>query len=259
MASKGSSGGKGSGGAGKDNVTSKPAVVESSDSLGFYAAPGRFTTLSQPFTETDVGRVVEIVQGLLVYDIVATPFYGIQLTDDQVATIQERDSERLLAAAVAVDDRPISEPRAPSARVGGRCHTFSRMTVAFLRAAGVPARARCGFGAYFRPGWLEDHWVAEYWNPTETRWQMVDAQLDDVWCKVIGNRVNPLSIASDEFVTAGHAWQAWRRGELDAERRRREAGRRRAGRCRPRNGPQLLATMRPTYRRLVQAAPGPRR
>jgi hypothetical protein len=35
-----------------------------------------------------------------------------------------------------------------------------RLTVALLRAAGVPARARCGFGAYFRPGWLEDHWIA---------------------------------------------------------------------------------------------------
>ncbi len=29
---------------------------------------------------------------------------------------------------------------------------------------------------------------------------------------------NPLVITSTEFVTAGHAWQAWRRGELDAGR-----------------------------------------
>ena len=67
-------------------------------------------------------------------------------------------------------------------------------TVAFLRAAGVPARARCGFGAYFRPGWFEDHWVVEYWNATAARWQLVDAQLDATWCEKIGFTGNALAI-----------------------------------------------------------------
>ena len=95
-----------------------------------------------------------------------------ELTEEQADAIHERDSARLLAGARAVDARPLSEARPPGNRVGARCHAFSRMTVAFLRAAGVPARARCGFGAYFRPGWFEDHWVAEYWNAAESvgRW-----------------------------------------------------------------------------------------
>ncbi|MBK8331835.1 MAG: hypothetical protein IPL07_05490 [Acidimicrobiaceae bacterium] len=47
---------------------------------------------------------------------------------------------------------------------------------------GRPGSARrCGFGAYFVPGFYEDHWVAEYWDPEERRWTMVDAQLDDTW------------------------------------------------------------------------------
>jgi len=82
----------------------------------------------------------------------------------------------------------------------------------------VPARARCGFGAYFRPGWFEDHWVAEYWSAADERWHMVDAQLDATWRKMIGFTGDPLDITPAEFVTAGHAWQAWRRGELDAGR-----------------------------------------
>jgi hypothetical protein len=118
----------------------------------------------------------------------------------------------------AVDDRPLAEARPPASRIGARCHAFSRVTVAFLRAAGIPARARCGFGGYFRPGWLEDHWVAEYWNAADARWRMVDAQLDDTWKQLIGFTGDPLAIAADEFVTAGHAWRAWRRGELDAGR-----------------------------------------
>ncbi|HRB05367.1 MAG TPA: transglutaminase-like domain-containing protein, partial [Ilumatobacteraceae bacterium] len=110
------------------------------------------------------------------------------------------------------------EPRPAANRVGARCHVYSRLTVALLRAAGVPARARCGFGAYFRPGWFEDHWVAEYWDADESRWQMVDAQLDDVWLPLITAIDDPLRITGQQFVTAGHAWQAWRRGELDDSR-----------------------------------------
>ncbi len=189
------------------------------DALDFYATPGRFTTLGDDdFSSGDIREVVAVVQGLLVYDVVAQPFYGVELTSAQAETIHERDAARLVAAARAVDDRPVNEPRPAPSRVGARCDAFSRLTVAFLRTAGVPARARCGFGAYFRPGWFEDHWVAEYWNAADARWQMVDAQLDATWQKMIGFAGDAFSITTTEFVTAGHAWQAWRRDELDAGR-----------------------------------------
>src|SRR5262249_54352878 len=152
----------------------------------------------------------DVVQGLLVYDAVAQPFYGVELTKQQAEAIHERDSAGLLAIAKAVDSRPLRDARPPANRVGARCHAFSRLTVAFLRAAGVPARARCGCGAYFRPGWFEDHWVAEYWNTDVNRWQMVDAQLDDTWRKMIGFTGDALTITPTEFLTAGHAWQEWR-------------------------------------------------
>jgi len=47
---------------------------------------------------------------------------------------------------------------------------------------------------------------------------MVDAQLDDTWCKMIGFAGHTCAISEAEFLTAGRAWQAWRRGELDAAR-----------------------------------------
>ncbi len=189
------------------------------ETLDFYATPGRFTVLEDSdFSSDDVREVVGVVQGLLVYDMVARPFYGVDLTPDQAEAIHERDTSRLLEIVRAVDNRPLEEARPPANRVGARCHAFSRLTVAFLRAAGVPARARCGFGAYFRPGWFEDHWVAEYWNAAAARWQMVDAQLDATWRRMIGFAGDPFAITSTEFVTAGHAWQAWRRGDLDAGR-----------------------------------------
>jgi hypothetical protein len=184
--------------------------------LDFYAAPGRFTTLDDSdFSSADVAEAVRVVQGLLIYDLAAQPFYGVDLTPAQSDAIHERDSARLVAMARTVDARPLDEERPPANRVGARCHAFSRLTVAFLRGAGVPARARCGFGAYFNPGWLEDHWVAEYWNAADARWQMADVQLDATWRSMIGFTGDALAITPAEFVTAGHAWQAWRRGELD--------------------------------------------
>lgn len=187
--------------------------------LDYYAVPGRFTVLDdREFSSSDIREVVRVVQGLLLYDAVAQPFYGVELTPEQANAIHERDSAHLLAAAKAVDARPINEPRPPASRAGARCHSFSRLTVALLRAAGVPVRARCGFAAYFRPGWFEDHWVAEYWNAAEERWQMVDAQLDATWQQMIEFDGDPFAITTSEFVTAGQAWQAWRRGELDADR-----------------------------------------
>lgn len=60
--------------------------------------------------------------------------------------------------------------------------------------------------------------MAEYWNPVTGRWHMVDAQLDGTWQAMISFRGDPFDIMAAEFVTAGHAWHAWRRGELDADR-----------------------------------------
>jgi hypothetical protein len=187
--------------------------------LEFYATPGRHTTLgSDGFASDDIRRVVDTVQGLLIYDVVAQPFYGVDLDPVQADAIHERDTARIVATARALDDRPLDEARPAGSRVGARCHAFSRLTVAFLRAAGVPARARCGFGAYFRPGWFEDHWLAEYWHAAEGSWQMVDAQLDATWREMLEFTGDPLDITAAEFLTAGAAWQAWRRGDLDASR-----------------------------------------
>src|SRR4051812_44603552 len=104
--------------------------------LEYYATPGRFTAIGDAgFSSSDIRRVVEVVQGLLVYDVVAQPFYGVELTPQQADAINERDTARYLAIAQAVDPRALEESRPPANRVGARCHAFSRVTVAFLRAA----------------------------------------------------------------------------------------------------------------------------
>jgi hypothetical protein len=69
------------------------------------------------------------------------------------------------------------------------------------------------------PGFHEDHWIVEYWDESTGGWTMVDAQLDAVWQGMLGMSGEiPRAVGPGEFLTAGHAWQAWRRGELDAQR-----------------------------------------
>jgi hypothetical protein len=193
----------------------------SRSALNFYAAPGRHTdVLSFGIQPGTIEEVVEIVQGLLVYDLVAKDFYDVDLRPAQAMTVHERDAQAILAAARTVDRQPLQLPRRPTDRVGGRCNTYSLLTVSLLRAAGIPARSRCGFATYFAPDYYEDHWVAEYWHSNENRWVMIDAQLDPVWRRLLGMDpdVRVVAVGPEQFVTAGRAWQAWRSGELDADR-----------------------------------------
>jgi hypothetical protein len=92
------------------------------------------------------------------------------------------------------------------------------MLSAILREQGVPARSRCGFGAYFTPGKFEDHWVCEYWNAAQARWILVDAQLDAVQRKAFNIDFNPLDVPRDRFIIAGDAWQMCRAGRAEADR-----------------------------------------
>ena len=192
-----------------------------SPALDFFATPGRHTGISEFGLEPGaIEDLVEIVQGILVYDLAAEHFYDVDLSPTQASTVHERNAGSILATAQAVDGRPLAVPREPGDRVGGRCNTYTLLTVALLRAAGIPARSRCGFATYFVPDYFEDHWVAEVWDRTEGRWVMVDAQLDPVWRRMFGmdpeERV--VAVGPEQFVTAGHAWQAWRAGDLDADR-----------------------------------------
>jgi hypothetical protein len=94
----------------------------------------------------------------------------------------------------------------------------SLMLCAILRGQGVPARTRCGFGTHFTPGKFEDHWVCEYWNAGQSRWILVDAQLDAVQRNLLRPDFDPLDVPGDRFIIAGDAWRMCRTGRKEADR-----------------------------------------
>ena len=94
------------------------------------------------------------------------------------------------------------------------CRHFAVLLVALLRAKGVPARARCGFGAYFTSR-FEDHWVCEYWDAGAARWVLVDAQIDELQRAKLRPDFDFCDVPRDRFVIAGDAWAQCRTGAAD--------------------------------------------
>ena len=198
-------------------MATSPAVLD------FYAEPAPMTSTG-PYADqidelpADVGEIVAVIQGLLIYDVVASDFYGVDLPEERGDEIHLRPIEAMMERLMALDAKPLSAPRSPDRRLVGRCRDYTVFLVAILRAKGIPARARIGFGAYFNTGYFEDHQVCEYWNQDQQRWVLVDAQLDGVWHDKLGLELDNLDVHRDEFVAASGAWRKCRSGELDPGR-----------------------------------------
>lgn len=164
----------------------------------------------------EVEKLVRIVQGTTLH-IFWAERCGFQVTAERREELQLRSMENRLRRLVEIDPSPITEARPVEKKLIGNCRDFSLMLAMLLRASGIPARARCGFGAYFMPDHFEDHWVGEYWNKVEQRWILVDAQLDDMQCEVLRLPFDPLDVPRDQFITGGLAWQMCRSGQADPD------------------------------------------
>jgi hypothetical protein len=165
---------------------------------------------------SDPAAHAAIVQGLLMHEHVA-PAYGLKLSGEQHAQAHVRPVEKMLQAIVERDPRPLSAARAEGQRQVGVCRHFTLMHVAMLRSHSVPARARCGFGAYFEKGKFVDHWVTEYRNEEAKRWILVDPQLDARQRELFKIAFDPLDVPRDQFVIAGDGWRLCRAGKADPQ------------------------------------------
>jgi hypothetical protein len=186
------------------------------DQPGLMTDPGEYTGALKGLPADPAG-VARVVQGLMIHEFWLDA-YGVTMTPQQRETVHLRRAAHLLAEILRRDGRPLGEAREPAARVATNCRGFTVLAVTMLRAAGVPARARCGFGAYFRPGWFEDHWVAEWWDAAGQRWRLMDAQIDEVQRDRLGIRFDLADVPRDAFVVAGDAWVRCRSGDGDPAR-----------------------------------------
>jgi hypothetical protein len=184
--------------------------------LAFYTRPAAMTSSGRHARlfrglPPDVADLVRVVQGLLLHEHFA-PAYGVTLSDERRGESHIRTVERMLDRLLAHDSQLLSSTRPIDKRLVGVCRHFTVLLVAMLRAAGVSARARCGFGAYFNAGRFEDHWVCEYWRSTERRWVLVDAQMDELQRAQLAIDFDVLDVPRDRFLIASDAWAQCRSG-----------------------------------------------
>jgi hypothetical protein len=181
---------------------------------GVMTAAGKYAGLLEGLPG-DAAGIARVVQGLLIHEFWADA-YGVTLAEPDRDRVNLRRVEQVLDAVTGRDDRPLDVPRAPQQRISSNCRGFSVLSVALFRTRGVPARARCGFGAYFKPGWYEDHWVAEYF--ADGRWKLLDAQIDELQRDRLGTDFDLTDVPRDRFVIAGDAWTLTRTGRADPDR-----------------------------------------
>ena len=188
----------------------------------FYKHDGPMTALGAHADEfralpRELASLCEMVQGVLIHRDIAPWLYGITLTEAQRDDGHLRPIAQMLTRIHELDPRPLTTARDVGHRLPSVCRHFSLMLSAILQDQGIPARPRCGFGAYFTPGKFEDHWVCEYWNADESRWILVDAQLDAIQRKALNIDFNPLDTPRNKFIIAGDAWQMCRSGLADPD------------------------------------------
>ena len=180
---------------------------------GIISDPGRFSHLFDSLPQ-DVSQLCGIVQGLLLHAIWAER-YGEKLSEKRMAEAGIRHVESILAQIRGINSRPINQIRQLNERFIGNCRTYSVLVASMLRYQGIPARARCGFGRYFKAGWYEDHWICEHWSEEHHRWIMVDAQLDDFQSHELEIGFDPLDVPQDQFIVGGKAWLSCRNGKTN--------------------------------------------
>lgn len=190
--------------------------------LDYFAQQGR---ISDPGAHVSLYKnlpaavedLVKLVQGVTIH-VFWTERYGFKAPIERMPEVQLRWMEKRLARTLELDARPLLEARPIEKKLLGNCRDHSLLLVSMLRHQGIPARARCGFGAYFLPDHFEDHWVVEYWNQEQGRWVLVDAQLDELQRAVLKIDFDVLDVPRDQFIVGGKAWQMCRSGEQDADK-----------------------------------------
>ena len=184
-------------------------------SHGIITHPGRFMKKYEGLPD-DIAGIVEVIHGLFLH-IFWAKSYGVTLTEAQSRHVQSRKISNILSVIDSLDQSELTQARPYKKRFIGNCRDHSVFLCSVLRSKGIPARARCGFAAYFTPGRYEDHWICEYWNSSENRWVSVDPQLDRLQKDTLGIDFDTLDMPGGRFITGGEAWKMCRTGTADPD------------------------------------------
>ena len=206
-------------------------IVGREKELEFYrqqsniSSPGRYNSLFENLP-TDISELCQLTQNLFVHQvwILYEEFYGI--TPESLKStgrnlnneINLRSIEKIIAFLIELDNQPLTATRDVDKRVVGNCRDYATMLVSILRYQGVPARVRSGVARYFsNKGFLEDHFICEFWNETTDRWQRADAQIDQVQRSALKITMDMTNLPQNQFLDAGESYDELKSGKVTPE------------------------------------------
>lgn len=206
----------------EDMTQTTPKQPVHQDELAYYAEPGPMTALDLPpalsegLPDDPLG-LCTVARGVIVHEFLAASLYGVEIPPARADEVETRPASAIVDTIQRLDGRPLVEARPPERRMFGNCRQFSTLTCALLRRAGIPARARCGFGTYFEDGKYIDHWVVEYRDRGREAWRRVDSQLDQPQHEMLSIDFDATDVPPDKFLTGGEAWRLCRAGHADPD------------------------------------------
>jgi hypothetical protein len=166
------------------------------DTLEFYTKqslmtdPGEYASLYDGIPD-DFQSIADAIHNVLIHHDDATNRYqptGIQRREVFMRTMKQR-----FKRIMELDPSPLMVPRIVKEKQLGYCRDYAVFMTSILRYKGIPARVRAGFGAYINydplPPYRGDHWITEYWDPTEARWRLIDAEFAGEDLEFIQDRV----------------------------------------------------------------------
>jgi len=195
---------------------------EVTDPLVYYASQGPITdpgpaTAALGGLPADLPALARVVQGLVFHYFADEALFGWRPPRERIAEIDTRRASAMLARLLALDGRPLTEPRPPERRLVGCCRDSTVLLCTLARHRGIPVRARVGFARYFSPGFHVDHEIVEWWDAAHRRWRLADPELSERHVAHFHIGFDPLDVPRDQFLVGGRAWQLCRAGEADPD------------------------------------------
>lgn len=187
-----------------------------------FTEPGRYASLYEALPQ-DIPGLARLVQGLLIppYAELLRQQYQVdpeEIDNEPFGPFGPRRIEDLIERIQTRHAAPLTVERPPALRIGVICRNYAVLLVSMLRQQGIPARARVGFGGYFRSVYAVDHRITEYWHERQQRWVRVDSMIDAIQRKNRELTFDTLDIGPDDpFWLAGEVWQRCRAGELNPQ------------------------------------------
>ncbi len=196
--------------------------ISKENPLDYYASqsvtsnPGKHANLFGKLPDS-VEDLCEIVHGVIIHRDNTEDLYEFKPTAEEYEESNLRYVEDILGRIVEKDSSPLSLRREPRKRCFGSCRDFAILLCSILRFKGVPARIRCGFGAYLERGKYWDHWVCEYWSKRKGKWILIDPEVGEEERQGYGisRALDTTDLPRDQFIVAGQAWNMCRSKKED--------------------------------------------